>query len=38
MDSELIVFNDDVIKYIIEKYTDEKVRNFKRCLRKILVN
>ena len=37
MDSELIVFNDDVIKYIIEKYTDEKgVRNFKRCLEKII--
>ena len=37
MDSELIIFNDDVIKYIIEKYTDEKgVRNFKRCLEKII--
>ena len=37
MNSELVVFTDDVLKYIIEKYTDEMgVRNFKRCLEKII--
>ena len=37
MSSELVVFTDDVLKYIIEKYTDEMgVRNFKRCLEKII--
>ena len=37
MDDNLIDFGDDVLKYIIEKYTDEMgVRNFKRCLEKII--
>ena len=37
MNNELVVFTDDVLKYIIEKYTDEMgVRNFKRCLEKII--
>ncbi len=37
MDENLIDFGDDVLKYIIEKYTDEMgVRNFKRCLEKII--